>query len=37
MMDIIIKYTELEKGSQNEMVHIKREKKKVPQSSPQNK
>lgn len=26
MMDIIIKYTELEKGAQNEMVHIKREK-----------
>ena len=28
MMDIIIKYTELEKGTQNEMVHIKRGKKK---------
>ena len=28
MMDIIIKYTELEKGTQNEMVHIKGEKKK---------
>lgn len=28
MMDIIIKYTELEKGAQNEMVHIKGEKKK---------
>lgn len=27
MMDIIIKYTELEKGAQNEMVHIKRKKK----------
>lgn len=26
-MDIIIKYTELEKGAQNEMVHIKRKKK----------
>lgn len=24
MMDIIIKYIELEKGAQNEMVHIKR-------------
>lgn len=34
-MDIIIKYTELEKGAQNEMVHIKGgKKKKVPQSSP---
>lgn len=33
MMDIIIKYTELEKGAQNEMVHIKRKKKKVPWSS----
>lgn len=27
MMDIIIKHTELEKGAQNEMVHIKRKKK----------
>lgn len=30
MMDIIIKYTELEKGAQNEMVHIKGGKKKSP-------
>jgi hypothetical protein len=33
MMDIIIKYTESENGAQNEMVHIKGKKEKVPQSS----
>jgi hypothetical protein len=31
MMDIIIKYTGLENGAQNEMVHIKGKKEKVPQ------
>lgn len=31
MMDIIIKYTGLENGARNEMVHIKGKKEKVPQ------